>query len=77
MTAFLYCDGPMSRRVDAVSRRDLCLILTKHRPGWRRIPGVRIKRIRFTKSCMYDREFRRRLSRHRADDRRRAALGEG
>jgi hypothetical protein len=26
---------------------------------------------------MYDREFRRRLSRHRADDRRRAALGEG
>lgn len=65
MRAFLFCDGPMTRRVDALSRRDLCLLLTKERPGWRRTGRIRIKTIRFTKDCMYEREFRRRLAHHR------------
>jgi hypothetical protein len=71
MRAFLYCKGAMSKRIDALSRRDLTLMLSKEFPNWRRtrqLTGVRIKTIRFTKSCMYEREFRRRLARYKKYD---------
>lgn len=45
--------------VEAVSRRDVTLAASKRWPNWRRIPGSRVSRVRFTKCIVREREWRR------------------